>query len=83
MHEVIEAAGKLGHVIPETFIEQQIASTRRMGAYKPSSLIDYLAGREVEVDVIWGEPLRRAQAAGVEMPRLEMLHRIISCVTHK
>ena len=31
-----------------------------MGAYQPSSLVDYRAGREVEFDTIWGEPLRRA-----------------------
>jgi len=45
-----------------------------MGAYRPSSLVDFLAGREVELDAIWGEPLRRAQAAGVEMPELAQLH---------
>jgi 2-dehydropantoate 2-reductase len=45
-----------------------------MGAYQPSSLIDFLAGREVEVEAIWGEPLRRAQAAGAAMPHLEKLY---------
>ena len=45
-----------------------------MGAYKPSSLIDFLAGREVEVEAIWGEPARRARAAGVALPRLEALY---------
>jgi 2-dehydropantoate 2-reductase len=45
-----------------------------MGAYQPSSLIDFLAGREVEVEAIWGEPLRRARAIGIEMPRLESLY---------
>jgi 2-dehydropantoate 2-reductase len=74
INEVIAAAARFGHVIPEDFIEQQFAHTRRMGAYQPSSLIDYLAGREVEVEAIWGEPLRRAQAAGAAMPRLEQLY---------
>ncbi len=45
-----------------------------MGPYQPSSLVDYLAGREVEVESIWGEPLRRARAAGVDMPRLASLY---------
>jgi 2-dehydropantoate 2-reductase len=45
-----------------------------MGPYQPSSLVDYLAGREVEVEAIWGEPLRRAQALGVRMPRLAALY---------
>jgi 2-dehydropantoate 2-reductase len=72
--EVVSAAAKFGYVSPADFVTEQFAHTRRMGAYKPSSLIDYLAGREVEVEAIWGEPLRRAQAAGVAMPHLEKLY---------
>ena len=77
MGEVIEAAGKLGHDIPESFAEKNIENTRTMGAYRPSSLIDYLENREVEVEAIWGEPLRRGQKAGAGMGRLEMLYHTI------
>jgi 2-dehydropantoate 2-reductase len=45
-----------------------------MGAYKPSTLLDLEAGRALEVEAIWGEPLRRAQAQGAVMPRLEQLY---------
>ena len=72
--EVVGAAARFGYVIPAEFITEQFAHTRRMGAYQPSSLVDYLAGRAVEVEAIWGEPLRRAQAAGVAMPHLERLY---------
>jgi 2-dehydropantoate 2-reductase len=44
-----------------------------MGPYRPSSMIDYVEGREVEFDEIWGEPLRRARSAGVNVPHLERL----------
>jgi 2-dehydropantoate 2-reductase len=81
MREVITAADKLGHSIPESMIEQQISVTYPMGPYKPSSLIDYLAGREVEVDAIWGEPLRRAEGAGVAMPHLRALHERLRALT--
>ncbi len=74
MLEVIGAAGKLGHSIPEDLVERQISATRGMGPYKPSSLIDYLEGREVEVDAIWGEPLRRGEGAGAEMGRMRELY---------
>lgn len=74
MHEVIEAAAALGFSLPESLVEQQIAATRPMGAYKPSSLIDYLEGREVEVESIWGEPVRRARTAGAAVPRMERLY---------
>jgi 2-dehydropantoate 2-reductase len=36
-------------------------------------MIDFVEGREVEVDAIWREPLRRARAAGVSTPHLEKL----------
>ena len=55
-------------------MQKQLDVTPPMGAYQPSSLVDFLAGREVEVEAIWGEPLRRARAAGVDTPRLAALY---------
>lgn len=74
MDEVAGAARQLGHDIPESFIQGQIDVTAPMGAYAPSSLVDYRAGRELEIEPIWGEPLRQAQAAGLAMPRLAALY---------
>lgn len=74
MREVQRAAAAFGFSIPDSFLQHQIEITHPMGAYKPSSLIDYLDGRVVEVEAIWGEPLRRARAAGLEMPHLAELH---------
>src|SRR5262249_22074486 len=75
MNEVQLAAGRFGFAIPDEFLCQQFDVTPPMGPYQPSSLIDFLAGREVEVETIWGEPLRRAQSAGANVPRLEKLYR--------
>jgi 2-dehydropantoate 2-reductase len=74
MLEVRAGAAVLGLEIPESFLRRQIEVTLPMGAYKPSSLVDFLAGRAVEVEAIWGEPARRARAAGVPLPRLEALY---------
>lgn len=74
MREIIETAGRLGHAIPLSLIDDMIERTRTMAGYKPSSLIDFLAGREVELDTIWGEPLHRARKAGIAMPKLEQLY---------
>jgi 2-dehydropantoate 2-reductase len=81
MAEVIEAAGKEGHVIPQEFIEEQVVRTVKMDAYKPSSLIDYLEGREVEVESIWGEPYRRGLRSGASVGRLEMLYYLLKKIT--
>jgi 2-dehydropantoate 2-reductase len=78
MAEVIDAAGKLGYAIRLDFIEHQIARSLPMGGYRSSSQIDYEAGREVEVESIWGEPLRQARAAGAATPRLELLYALLT-----
>jgi 2-dehydropantoate 2-reductase len=63
--------------IESDFIDEQFALTRSMGEYKPSSLVDYLAGRTVEVGAIWGEPLRLGVEAGLDLPKLETLYRLL------
>jgi 2-dehydropantoate 2-reductase len=74
MREIQAAAAVHGFRIPDEFLQRQIDVTIPMNAYKPSSLIDYLEGRAVEVEAIWGEPLRRARAVGVDTPRLAALY---------
>jgi len=73
MLEVQSAAALRGHRIDDRHIQAQFDVTEGMGPYRPSSLIDYLEGRDVEVAGIWGEPLRRGQAAGAKMPELARL----------
>lgn len=77
MEEVVEAAAKFGHVIPRAFLDQQFERTVKLGRYSPSSLIDFREGRSIELEEIWGEPVRRAKSVGVPVPRLEMLYWLI------
>ena len=77
MREVIACSGALGHPLPDALVADQVAATETMRDYRPSSMIDFQEGREVEVEAIWGEPLRRAQAAGVNAGRLEALTQLI------
>lgn len=78
MGEVRTAASIEGHQISDEFIEGQFTVTEKMGAYKPSSLIDYLAAKPVELESIWGEPLKRGRSLGLEMPELAKLYSRIS-----
>jgi 2-dehydropantoate 2-reductase len=73
MVEVITAARALGYPLRDNLADTNIESTRPMGAYRPSSMIDFLEGRDVEVNAIWAEPVRRAIAAGAQVPRMEEL----------
>ncbi|WP_234042017.1 2-dehydropantoate 2-reductase [Persicirhabdus sediminis] len=74
MAEVQAVAAALGHQISDRFLEKQIEVTRPMGPYRPSSMIDYVEGRAVELDAIWTNPLRIAQQLGVAVPEMEALH---------
>jgi 2-dehydropantoate 2-reductase len=77
MLEVIAAAGGLGFEIPVAFAENQIERTRTMGAYKASTLLDFELGRPLELESMFLEPLRRAQTAGVSVPRLAALCEVL------
>ena len=73
MHEVIVAADAQGIKLDPNLIESNIERTRPMGPYQPSTMIDFIEGRELELGPIWEEPLRRAKAVGVNMPALRRL----------
>jgi len=77
MEEIVEAAAKFGHEITRSFVDLQFERTAKMGNYRPSSLIDFEEGRDVEIEEIWGEPVRRAKSVGVPVPRMEMLYWLI------
>ena len=77
MDEIIAAARKMGHPIPTDFPDLQFKQTAEMGAYLPSTLLDYRAGRPLELDAIFGEPYRRAFNAGAEVGRMEALYYLL------
>jgi 2-dehydropantoate 2-reductase len=78
MMEVIAAARALGFDVPNAFAEEQIARTQTMGAYKASTLIDFERGQPLELESLFLEPLRQATRAGVAMPRLASLCRVLT-----
>jgi 2-dehydropantoate 2-reductase len=77
MHEVQKIARAEGVEIAEEFVLDQVEKTRPMGPYRPSTLIDWEAGRPLELEPIWGEPLRRARIHGVDTPLLVALHAML------
>jgi 2-dehydropantoate 2-reductase len=77
MEEAIVGANNCGYPLERAATLQQIRRTETMGAYKPYTLLDFEAGKPLEIEAIWGEPLRRATAAGAQTPRLQMLYSIL------
>jgi 2-dehydropantoate 2-reductase len=81
MREVQAGAAALGIRIEDEFIDRQMKYTRSLGAYKPSSMLDFLAGRPLEIEAIWGEALRRGTAAGAAMPCTAMLYALLKTMS--
>jgi 2-dehydropantoate 2-reductase len=77
MDQVIDAANKCGYSLEHAAAKQQMERTETMGAYKPSTLLDFEARQPLEIEAIWGEPFRRAAAAGAATPRLELLYSLL------
>lgn len=73
MTEVIQAAHAQGIELSFELIESNLQRTHTMESYRTSSMIDFIEGREVEIDPIWRIPLARGKAAGAAMPALEAL----------
>lgn len=79
MGEVINAANaqSLENIIPLSLAEKMVASSRKLGHYKPSMMIDRVEARPLELDAIFGVPLRRAHEKGVQMPRVQQLFALL------
>jgi 2-dehydropantoate 2-reductase len=54
-------------------VERMFKLTDTMGDYRPSTMIDFVEGRPMEVEAIFAEPLRRAQSLGVATPQLSLI----------
>jgi 2-dehydropantoate 2-reductase len=81
MREIISTAQALGHSVPFELIDDMIERTRTMAQYRPSSLIDFQEGREVELQPIWGEPIRQAAEAQLVMPQVSALYEQLKSLT--
>ena len=77
MEEVILIARELGMNISSTFADQQIEMTREMGNYRPSTLVDFEAGKPLELNSMFLEPLMVGQTVGLELPRLSALCHVL------
>ncbi|MCD0461699.1 putative 2-dehydropantoate 2-reductase [Roseiconus lacunae] len=75
--EVHRAATACGATIDTSWIEKTIDHTRSMVPYDSSMRLDFLAGREMELQAILANPIAAAKRAGVSMPKTEMLYQTL------
>ncbi|MGF1496863.1 MAG: putative 2-dehydropantoate 2-reductase [Elainellaceae cyanobacterium] len=73
--EVGAIAAAVGRPISPQYVRDLIDHTDQMEPYLTSMRLDYDAGRPLELEAIFSNPLKAADQAGVAVPRIEMLYR--------
>jgi 2-dehydropantoate 2-reductase len=76
MEEVDAVATALGVDVPLT-IEKRMAGAAATGEHKTSMLQDLEAGRPLEVDALVGAVVELADGAGVPVPALDVVYRLV------
>ena len=74
MAEVIAAAAATGCEIESGFPTYLLELTQKMFPYRTSMKLDADAGREMEVEAMFGNPLRAARQNQLACPKMEMLY---------
>ncbi|MBE9128269.1 MULTISPECIES: putative 2-dehydropantoate 2-reductase [unclassified Coleofasciculus] len=74
MREVVAAAAGYGLEIKESFIQKMLEHTVKMKPYRTSMKIDYDSHRPLEIEAIFGNPIRAAQNMSVPVPQITMLY---------
>jgi 2-dehydropantoate 2-reductase len=80
MQEVCDVAQAAGHPQSPNLIEQMLATTRAMPAYKSSMALDYENGRPMEIEAIVGNTVRAARKLGVATPNLDAIYALAKMV---
>ena len=83
MREVAAGAAAFGRTIDDRFIDQMLEHTDKMVPYRPSMKLDYDCGRPMEVEAIYGNPIRAAAQRGVNLPRIGALYQQLSFIDQR
>jgi 2-dehydropantoate 2-reductase len=83
MGEVVAGANSSARIIPQNFVQLMLDYTINMKPYRTSMKIDYDEHRPLEVEAIFGNPLRTAKANGIDLPQIHCLYRQLKFLDRK
>jgi len=78
MKEICELAKADNCELPADVIEKNIVATIKMNPYKTSMLLDFEAGRQMEVEAILGNAVKFAQSKSILIPYLSTIYAILA-----
>ena len=70
-------------IISESFVAEMLDHTAKMKPYRTSMKIDYDEKRTLEVEAIFGNPLRMVQETGTQLPRIATLYQQLKFLNAK
>ena len=77
IRDVADAASACNKPVDSSFQKKMIDNTVCMVPYIPSIKLDYDRGKPLEIEAIFGNPLRAAQKAGYAAPYIEFIYRTL------
>lgn len=83
MQETADVAASTGCFFSREDLDANMEYTRNFPPYKTSMLVDYEAGRPLEVDAILGNVCKIARKNGVNTPHLETCYALLQSVSPK
>lgn len=83
MEEVCAISTAAGHPMHPKLIDQYIAGTLGIPAYKTSMALDYENGRPMEIEAILGNTVRAARKHAVATPILDTLYALAKMIESK
>ena len=84
MREVLLGAKSCDRIIPDSFIADMLEHTAKLTTpYRTSMKIDYESRRPLEVETIFGNPLRKAIAVGTNLPQITCIYQQLKFLNAK
>jgi 2-dehydropantoate 2-reductase len=74
IQEVRQTACDCGHDIEPGFVDDMMEHTDEMVPYDSSMRLDFLAGREMEIEAIYGNALRAAERCNIHPPLIRTMY---------
>jgi 2-dehydropantoate 2-reductase len=79
----LEAHAEKTRIDGPNMIERMFKMTSTMGDYRPSAMIDFVEGHAMEIEAIFGEPLKRARSLKINTPRLNLLTAVLKSLNRE
>ena len=79
--DLVDSMGELAPQLHNRVIDDLMTMTDTMIEYKPSTMIDFVEGREMEIDAIFQVALARGLALGVECVELEKMTKALHSIS--